>query len=662
MIRAIARRVFRGRTAVLLAAGLAAGPGCRGGGDPGGSPAEGEARAPAPESSLERDLRALAEALEKAPTVDRLRADFVAELPKPEASDAEALRARATDPEADAAARTAARIALGALADAERTQALRHWMNEAIKLLPAGARGSSAEVVRLLTTLHAPLAEARGRLPAALAAALPPASPGERMAWTRSMAELPAAQPEAGDAPLLMRLALFAQAASPRLALLMMAPVDAPAVTEALATMPRSDMGDPEGLSLTWWALALHATTPGGRARLRALTGAAGRTGDRATAVLTWLGDDAVRGAAAKLIDRLAEQTDDALDFDRRTFVEGAGRLAEGEDAEGVLATALARYGGSHAPLARRARVLAGAAGVAADRDALFEAVTADPVDPRARGMLLPLLRAQDAERVAALLARERWGLKGFYHHVRMVQQAPAEVVAPVVATALEAVAAEHPKPQTREWALGALAKAGGPLPRVVVEAAAKGSKAGTRTLVMRADDPWGALWTRISGDDDAVRRAAYEVLIAPRLLPFDPTPAQAAQILGQIAAHLTHRPEDPWLFLRATRRYVDLAGEARTPALEKALVRSLRPYCVTTGPDGKPWWDALLAVARMDHPDARALLRDAVKSVPTAGGRAVLRQRVGLPPDPKDAPPTPEAQPKRGGHWSNPAAPGGGR
>lgn len=610
----------------------------------------------------------LADALRRAPSADALHRDFIQRLPSADADDRAALEAAAADGSAGPFVRVAARAALGSLADAQRVLALRTWVNDAIGLPAPKARRTSALAVRLMTTLHPPLVAARAALPPDVARQLPPTSPGERTAWQGAMTENPLEPPTAADIPALTRMALSHQAASPRLAWLLLAALDEPAATEALLWLPTADLGEPlPGPGLSGWALALHGTLPGARERLRAALKADGRGGDRAAVTLAWLGDPAAAAAAAALLDRLgAKPETDApgsSDFDLSTLIEGAGRLVHDAGEDDPLAQALARYGESGRRLSARAGRLAGKAGIAADRDKLFDLVAADPSDPRARRALLPLLRAGDGPRLAALLDRERWGLAGFFHHVRMIDQAPKAVLSPELVTALEIVAAEHPAEQTREWALGALADAAGPLPEVVRAAAAKGSKAGVRTLVMRAEDPWAELSARMTSDDDPVRRAAYEMLIAPRLLPFEPTAAQAAAVLDHIAGHVTARPEEPWIFLRAARHYVDPAKPELTPARQKALARALRPYCVTAGPNDKPWWDALFTVGSLEHPEARAVIADAVKSVPTAGGRRVMRERLGLPPDPKDVPaPAPPAPKKRGGHWADPSAAGGHR
>ncbi len=619
-----------------------------------------------PPTAADGPLRGLADALQKAPSVSALHRDFIERLPAPADSERAALVATAADGAVPPFTRLAARAALGALADASRVLALRTWLNEAVALPARNERRTSMLAVRLMTTLFDPLVAARRALPADVARLLPPTSPGERTAWQGGMAERPLTPPTADDIPALTRMALSHQAASPRLAWLWLAALDDPAATEALLWLPSADLGEPRpGPGLSGWALALHATLPGARTRLRAALKSEGRGADRAAVTLAWLGDPAASAPLAALLDRLGGQAGEAenSDFDLATLIEGAGLLVKDAGEDDPLAQALARYGETGQRMSARAGRLAGKAGIAADRDKLFDRVTADPSDPRARRALLRLLRAGDGPRLAKLLARDRWGLAGFFHHVRMVDQAPKAVLDPTLVAALEAVAAEHPAEQTREWALGALADAAGPIPAVVRTAAAKGSKAGVRTLVMRADDPWAELASRMTGDDDAVRRAAYEMLIAPRLLPFEPTAAQAAAVLDHVAGHMTARPEEPWVFLRAARHYVELAKPELTPARQKALARALRPYCVTSGPDDKPWWDALFTVGSLDHAEARAVIADAVKSVPTAGGRAVMRERLGLPPDPNDAPATPPPAPaKRGGHWADPSKAGGHR
>lgn len=649
------------RRAMWLVAALGGGAGWAAGctpkdapGDPapveGAATAEGPA-ATAPTASAEQDVRALAEAIEAATDVDHLRREYVATLPAPPESARAGLEATAADAAAHPAARVAARVALGAFIEPARGLAIRAFLNEAVKATPANARRTSALGVRLLAALHPPVEAAVAALPEAAGEDLPPSTAGEAAAWSAAVAASPLPPLTAADVPYLLRLALTERASSPRLAWLLAAPMDDPAVTEALLHLPGAGFGGSQaGRDLAWWALALHATTEGGRARLRAALDTPGRAGDRAAAVLAWSGDRAAAAAAGALLTRLAQSPEAvaAAPFDVADLIDATARFTDVEAA----ADGLSAYGATDAPLARRARALARAAGIGPDVERLLDAIAADPTDARARVSAQPHLDARHGPRLAGLLARDRWAVRGFFHWVRMLERVPAAALTPEVAAALAAVAGEHPEANTREWALRALARAEGPLPPVVAEAAAKGSKAGVRTLVMRAEDPWGALWSRASGDDDAVRRAAYEVLLAPRLLPFEPTAEQAAQIVVHTARHLTARPEDPWVFLRALHHYVEAARPALDDAAQVAVARALRPYSVTTGPDGKPWWDALFVVASLPHAEARAVVADAVRSVPTAGARAVMRERLGLPPDPNDAPPPPDlGPPRRTGH-----------
>ena len=237
-----------------------------------------------------------------------------------------------------------------------------------------------------------------------------------------------------------------------------------------------------------------------------------------------------------------------------------------------------------------------------------------------------------------------------------------AAALTPPVVAALEPIAREHPEDRTREWALTALGRAphsdaaAFPSP-ALTEAAARGSRAAVRALITRAEDPYTATRDRIAAADDPIRRAAYEVLAAPSTLPFEVTPERAAEITDLALRHLSARPEDPFVFLRTVRHFAP-AGRAALrdrAANDAALVRTLRPYAISAGPEKKPWWDALLAVADLDTPEARALIAEATAAVPTAAGRAIMRERLGLPPDPND--PIPDEEPKEprfgggGGH-----------
>lgn len=615
-----------------------------------------ETAAPATASTAEGPaaLGALTDALQKAADVAALRREYVEDLPGATERDRAALTAQSTAPEQTPWARLAATIALGTLAEPARATELKDALAAAMKQVTRAARYDTTDAVQVTSTVWPPLAERRAHLPTAVRHELPVIEPSDHTRWLEATAgtPLPALGPD--DVPYLTRHAVAPVANASWLARLLLATIDDPRATEALLYLPPTHYGQPTARrDLGEWAVVLHATLPGVRPRLRVPLGdtAAPRARDRALAALAAHRDPAAIDAITTLLDRVAA----APPVDGAPTEIALGPLVDAAATWGDdrLIAALERYARSDAPHRNRAHEAVTSAGAAPDRDALWSRVEQHPNDTRARTTLAPLLTAADAPRVAALLARERWGDKTFFQYVRWLERVEPAALAGPVPPALEAIAREHDNPRLREWALTALGRVPGELSLALTAAAERGSSAAVRAVITRAADPYAATAQRYQSDVDAIRRAAYEVLAAKSTLPFELTPERAAEIVEHTARHLLARPEDPFVFLR-TLRHTFAAG--RTPANDRLVLRALRPYAVSSDPQKKPWWDALLTVAAIDTPAGEKLLRDAIAAVPYAKGRRVMRSRLGLPPDPTDVEPPDEEDPA-GQHPNTPTS-----
>lgn len=648
------RLAWRAAPFLLAPFALATLPGCSDRTDrPAAAPTETAAPGEAPTGQGPAALEALADALSKADDVAALRRQYVDELPGATPDQRAALEAQSTAADQDPYARLAATIALGTLVEPARSAQIRAALAAAMKQVTRTARYDSDDAVRVASIVWPPVAERLAATPDGIDADLPPLVAAERARWLEATAAAPLPALGPADVPYLVRHAVAPVANASWLARLLLATIDDPRATEALLYLPPAHYGQPTARrDLGEWAVVLHATLPGARPRLRVPLGdtAVTRARDRAAAALVAHRDPAAIDAITTLLDRVAgappvggAPTEIALG----PLVDAA---ADWGDAR--LVAALERYARSDAPNRNRAQMAVESAGAAPDRDALWTRVEAHPNDTRARTTLAPLLTADDAPRIAALLIRDRWADKTFFQYVRWLERVePAALTGPVL-PALEAVAREHENPRLREWALTALGRAPGELSLALTAAAERGSPAAVRAVIVRAPDPYAAARQRYQSDDDNVRRAAYEVLAAKATLPFEQTPERAAEIVEHAARHLLARPEDPFVFLRALRHHINAGRTAQNDAL---VLRALRPYAVSSDPQKKPWWDALLTVVAIDTPASAKLLRDAVAAVPYAKGRRVMRSRLGLPPDPTDVDPPEETD--EAGHPNTPTS-----
>ncbi|MCB9543369.1 MAG: hypothetical protein H6703_13095 [Myxococcales bacterium] len=598
-------------------------------------PASPAAPAEAPAAAADTAQRALTAALPEARDIPTLRRDYAPTLPAATAADRAALTAQSQDPAAAPAARVAATIALGAEVAPETSRALRAALDATMKQITTAARPTTTDAVRVAAAVWPLVGDRVEALPPIVRAALDAPTPGEGRAWTEATAAAPLPPLGPAEVPYLTRHAVAPTPNASWLARLLLAGIDDPRATDALLHLPPARYGDPgSDRDLAEWALTLHATLPAARARItRALDPATpARARDRAAAALAPHREPAAIDAITALLDRVAaapQGPDRDPPIALGPLIDEAAAWADPR-----LLTALARYGQSDAPHRVRARRAAEAAGQAPDKAALLDRLDRDPTDDRARQALPPLLGPADAPRLAALLDRARWAIPGFYHHVRLTTRLEPSTLTPQVVTALEAIAREHPEERTRDWALEALGRAPGPLAPALTEAAARGSRPAVRAVITRAPDPWQATRDRITSEDDAIRRAAYEVLVARQTLPFQMTPERATELVALTARHLGARPEDPFVFLRTLRHYVALG---RSPENDAALARVLRPYAISTDPAKKPWWDALHTLVAIDAPAAQAVIADAIAAIPTLRGRRVMRERLALPRAPED-------------------------
>lgn len=602
--------------------------------------------APAEAPAADNALRALTAALPQARDVEALRRDFAPELPAATDADRAALTAQSRDAAAPPAARLAATIALGADVDADKSRIIRAALDATMKQITTIARPTTADALRVAAVAWPAVGDRLEALPPIVRAAIAAPTPGEREAWTTALARAPLPALGPADVPYLARHAVAPTPNASWLARLLLAPIDDPRATDALLHLPPARYGEPgPDRDLAEWALALHATLPAARARITAALDPATptRARDRAAAVLAPHREPAVIDALTALLDRVTTAPagpDRAPPLALGPLIDEAAAWADPR-----LLAALARYGQSDAPHRVRARRAAHAAGQAPDKAALLDRIERDPTDDAARQTLRPLLGPDDAPRLAALLDRARWEAPAFYQYVRFTGRLDPQALTPQVTAALEAIAREHPEDRTRDWALEALGRAPGPLSPTLTEAAARGSRPAVRAIVTRADDPWQATRDRIASDDDAIRRAAYEILVARQTLPFEMTPARATEIVALTARHLGARPEEPFVFLRTLRHYITLG---RSPDNDAALARVLRPYAISTDPEKKPWWDALHTLVAIDAPEAQAIIAEAIAAIPTLRGRRVMRERLSLPRAPEDDLPLEEPESQR--------------
>lgn len=591
-----------------------------------------QARAEEKKAAASQEHSVLTAAISDARDMDLLRRGFVRTLPSPSSADESFWSAAATAADGSSVAgRIAGRVVLGATIDPERGLSIREWLNTVMAQVDPRGQFSTADVVKVLGVAHPALGERIAALPPAVAEAVSGASPSEIARWTAAVEATPLPQLGSDDIPYLIRLGFDGRRVSTRLAWLLLALSDDPAVTETLLYTPPTHIVDPDQRAeLIEWALRVHTTKPENRSRLVAMLAdrSKGRAHERAVAVLTMWKDEAAIDALVLLVRTVAldPKNNQPPDISLRAFVEAMVDWPN-ERVQGSLAG----YGQSGAPHRGLAKRAARAANAEPPKATLIERVGLDPHDARARMALVPLLTAEDAPALAELLGDTRWTHKGFFQWVRMLERVdPAALGAPVISQ-LEAVIERHPNAQIKEWALGVLGRAPGPLHALVTQAADDGSVAATRATIQRADDKWAALWARIASERDAVRRASYEVLIAPARLDFRPDAEQAGKLVEQTARHLMARPEEPWLFLRAMQQLTGRLAPADRSKLSQRVVDSLRPYCVTKGPNQKPRWEALFAARDLQTPEGRALLDEAVASVPIEGARAVMKTRLGL-------------------------------
>ena len=408
------------------------------------------------------------------------------------------------------------------------------------------------------------------------------------------------------DLPGLARRALLRKGDGARapvggMAIVALGLVDDPRSLDVLLVAPGAWIGDRGSGDAVFHGLALLARSAARRDELAAWA-AGDRPPDprrtRAVLVLANLGDERAALPFARLLRALAEAGPD----ERRApalLPEGflpselhriAAAWKDPRLGPAVLESVYARVPGIEGALAA-----AKACGAAPDPARLWPLLEGEMFYSDRDAVLkalAPLLDEDDTPRVVALLGRDHWRDDNFYLRILWAKDLPAALRTGSLRDALLELAAEHPNPPLRDWAIEALGGFDDARAAEALEAFARsgGSQAtaALRQLLARAADPWPILRDAFTGADAPLAAAARKLLAIdfsnPSAgLPFDPTGAQKRELADSILIALPGAtPEAAESLLEALfallAARISRHAVARDAAFEPAVLRALEP------------------------------------------------------------------------------------